>query len=84
MASAIQRVKAPAAMARPPPSSSAITSGSSAPGTPAASMYCWVPAKAASLPQPERMKIRERPKRPSSERVAFIRVSSKVDPVHPG
>ncbi len=44
IASAIQRVNAPPRMARPPPSSSAITSGSRPPGTPMASMYCWVAA----------------------------------------
>jgi len=43
-ASAIERVNPPASRARPPPSSSAITSGNRPPGTPMASMYCWVAA----------------------------------------
>ncbi|MNJ69695.1 hypothetical protein D3C77_660780 [compost metagenome] len=42
--SATVRVRKPNRIARPPPNSSRMVSGSKKPGTPIDCMYCWVPA----------------------------------------
>src|SRR6266853_6028983 len=63
---AMTRVFQPTMMASAPRTSVAMTSGSSAPGTPSEDMYAEVPAYAPTLPRPESKNSTDSKMRPPS------------------